>query len=141
MALGALTQRALGEAPPGDRRLQLGLDPGASAPGLADALLGALELEAARTPGVAGELEACFEDLTLQPLMQLGSFRLALERTQAASRLSLDVQGAIEVLLRALELQLRPAPALAVLAEPGRLLDQQPPVARLGGHDRIDAPL
>jgi hypothetical protein len=28
-----------------------------------------------------------------------------------------------------------------VLAEPRRLLDQQPPVARLGGHDRLDPAL
>ena len=57
------------------------------------------------------------------------------------ARLALDVERAVEVLLRALELQLRAAAALAVLAEPGRLLDQQPPVARLGGHDRVHAAL
>ena len=39
------------------------------------------------------------------------------------------------------ELQLRAAPALAVLAQAGGLLDQHPPVARLGGDDRLDAPL
>ena len=42
---------------------------------------------------------------------------------------------------RALELELcAPAP-LAVLAEPGRLLDQEPPVARLRVDDRLDAAL
>ena len=39
------------------------------------------------------------------------------------------------------ELELGAAAALAVLAEPGGLLDQQPPVARLGGDDRLDAAL
>ncbi len=73
--------------------------------------------------------------------MQLGGFGLALERAQAGARLALDVQRAVEVLLGALELQLRPAAALAVLAEPGRLLDQQPAIARLGGHDRVDPSL
>ena len=73
--------------------------------------------------------------------MQLGRFGLALERAQARARLALDVERAVEVLLRALELQLRAAAALAVLAEPGRLLDQQAPLARLGGHDRLDAAL
>ena len=73
--------------------------------------------------------------------MQLRRLGLALERAQARARLALDVQRAIEVLLRSLELQLRTPAALAVLAQPGRLLDQQPPLARFGGHDRLDAPL
>ena len=73
--------------------------------------------------------------------MQLGRLGLALERAQARARLALDVERAVEVLLGALELQLRAAAALAVLAEAGRLLDQQAPVARLGGHDRLDAAL
>ena len=73
--------------------------------------------------------------------MQLGRLGLALERPQPRARLALDVERAVEVVLRALELELRAAAALAVLAEPGRLLDQQPPVARLGGDDRLDAAL
>ena len=73
--------------------------------------------------------------------MQLGRFGLALERAQPAARLALDVQRAVEVLLCALELQLRAATALAVLAEPGGLLDQHPSIAWLGGHDRLDAAL
>ena len=73
--------------------------------------------------------------------MQLGGLGLALERAQARARLALDVERAVEVLLRALELELRAAAALAVLAEAGGLLDQQPPVARLGGDDRLDAAL
>ena len=95
----------------------------------------------ARADDVACELPPCLQDLALQALVQLGGFGLALERPQPAARLALDVERAVEVLLRALELQLRAAPALAVLAEPGRLLDQQPPLARLGGHDRLDATL
>ena len=73
--------------------------------------------------------------------MQLRGLGLALERAQPRARLALDVERAVEVLLGALELQLRAAAALAVLAEAGRLLDQQPPVARLRGHDRLDAAL
>ena len=72
--------------------------------------------------------------------MQLRRFGLALERSQPRARLALDVERAVEVLLRALELQLRAAPALAVLAEPRRLLDQQAPIARLGGDDRSTRP-
>ena len=73
--------------------------------------------------------------------MQLGRLGLALERAQPRARLALDVQRAVEVVLRALELELRAAAALAVLAEPGGLLDQQAPVLRLGGDDRLDAAL
>ena len=73
--------------------------------------------------------------------MQLGRLGLALERAQARTRLALDVERAVEVLLGALELQLGAAAALAVLAEPRRLLDQQPAIARLGGDDRLDAAL
>ena len=68
-------------------------------------------------------------------------FGLALERAQPRASLALDVERAVEVLLRALELELRAAAALAVLAEPGGLLDQQAPLARLGGDDRLDAAL
>ena len=73
--------------------------------------------------------------------MQLRGLGLALERAQPRARLALHVERAGEVLLGALELQLRAAAALAVLAEPGGLLDQQPPVARLRVHDRLDPAL
>ena len=79
--------------------------------------------------------------LALEALVQLGGLGLALERAQARARLALDVERAVEVVLRALELELRAAAALAVLAEPGGLLDQQPPLARLGRDDRLDAAL
>ena len=68
--------------------------------------------------------------LALEPGVDVGRLGLALERAQRLARLALDVEGAVEVVLGALELQLRAAAALAVLAQPGRLLDQQPPVAR-----------
>ena len=73
--------------------------------------------------------------------MQFRRLRLALERAQARARLALDVQRTVEVDLRAVELELRPPAALAVLAQARGLLDQQPPVARLAGDDRLHAPL
>ena len=96
---------------------------------------------AARARGVARQLPARLARLALEALVQLGGLGLALERAQARARLPLDVERPVEVVLRAVELELRAAAALAVLAEPGRLLDQQPPVARLGGDDRLHAPL
>ena len=75
------------------------------------------------------------------PRVQLGGLGLALQGLQPRARLALDVQRAIQVVLRALELELRAAAALAVLAEPGGLLDQHPPVARLGGDDLRHPPL
>ncbi len=62
------------------------------------------------------ELETRFEHLALQALVKLRRLGLAPERAQAAARLTLDVERAVEVLLRALELRLRAAAALAVLA-------------------------
>ena len=73
--------------------------------------------------------------------MQLGGLGLALERAQPRARLALDVERAVEVVLRALELELGAAAALAVLAQARGLLDEQAPVARLGGDDRLDAAL
>ena len=55
--------------------------------------------------------------------------------------LALDVERAVEVVLGALELQLRAAAALAVLAEPGGLLDQQPALARRREDDLLDPAL
>jgi hypothetical protein len=67
--------------------------------------------------------------------VQLGGLGLPLQRLQPCARLALHIQRAIQVVLRALELDLRAPAPLAVLAEAGRLLDQQPAVARLGRHD------
>ncbi len=60
---------------------------------------------------------------------------------QAAAGLALDVERAVEVVLRALEPKLRAAAALAVLREAGGLLDQDAAVARLRVHDLLDAAL
>ena len=73
--------------------------------------------------------------------MELRGFGLALEGAQAGARLALDVEGAVEVLLGALQLQLGAAAALAVLAKTRGLLDQEAPVAGLGEHDRLHAAL
>ena len=94
-----------------------------------------------RAQGVVRELEPRLQDLALEAPMQLGGFGLPLQRPQAGAGLALDVERAVEVLLRALELQLRAPAPLAVLAEARRLLDQQPPIARLGRDDRLDSTL
>ena len=81
---------------------------------------------ARRAPAPSG-----LQALTLEPGMELGGFGLALQRPQARAGLAFDVEGTIEVVLGALELQLRPAAAFAVLAETRGLLDQESAVARL----------
>jgi hypothetical protein len=93
--------------------------------------LGRDQRGAARAGGVAGELPAGLDGLALEALVQLGGLGLALERAQARARLALDVERAVEVVLRALELELRAPAALAVLAQPGGLLDEQPAVLGL----------
>ena len=90
---------------------------------------------------VARQLPARLAGLALETLVQLGRLGLALERAQARARLALDVERAVEVVLRALELELGAAPALAMLAQPGRLLHEQAPVAGLARHHRLHAPL
>ena len=103
--------------------------------------LGVLQRRVPGAHGVARELPAGLVDLALQALVQLRGLGLALERAQPRARLALDVQRAVEVRLRALQLELGAAAALAVLAEAGGLLDEQPAVARAGGDDRLDAAL
>ena len=73
--------------------------------------------------------------------MQLGGLGLALERPQPRPCLALDVERAVEVVLGARQLELRAATALAVLAQAGRLLDEQTAIARLGGDQRLDPAL
>ena len=87
------------------------------------------------------ELAAQAELLALDPGAHLGRLRLALQRPQASAGLALDVEGAVEVVAGGAQLQLGPAAALAVLAEAGRLLDQEPALARLRVDDRLDPPL
>ena len=79
--------------------------------------------------------------LALDPRAQLGRLRLALQRPQPGPRLALEVERAVEVVAGGAQLQLGPAAALAVLAEAGRLLDQEAPLARLGVDDRLDPAL
>ncbi len=134
-ALGALGERGLG------RPAALG-DPGQAERGLVAGgagrlgrRLGFAQRRPARAHGVAAELPARLGRLALQALVELGGLRLALERLEPGAGLALHVEGAVEVLLGALQLELGPAPALAVLAQAGGLLDEQPAVARLGGDD------
>ena len=84
---------------------------------------------------------AQLELLALDPRAQLGRLRLALQRPQSRPRLALQVERPVEVVARGAQLQLGAAAALAVLAEAGRLLDQQAPLARLGVDDRLDPAL
>ncbi len=142
LALGAArAERLLGTLALLGDLLELALDGGAPLPRLRHQPLGLRELATACTEVVACELPARLERLSLDPRVQLGRLRLPLQRPQPRPRLALDVERSIEVVLRALELQLCAPAALAVLAQAGRLLDQQPPVPRLGGHDRLDPPL
>ena len=69
--------------------------------------------------------------LLLEAGVGLGGVRLPAQRPQAGARLALDVEGAVEVGAGPLELELRAAAALAVLAEAGGLLDQHAALARL----------
>ena len=103
--------------------------------------LGGLELSLVAAEVVAGELPAGFEGLALDPGVQLGGLRLALQRSQTRARLAFDVERPVEVVLGVAELQLGPSAALAVLAKPGGFLDQHATVAGLRGHDRLDPPL
>jgi hypothetical protein len=73
--------------------------------------------------------------------VQLGGLGLALERPQPRPGLAFNVEGAIEVVLGAGQLELGAAAALAVLAQAGGLLDEQAAIARLGGDQRLDTAL
>src|SRR4051794_12642617 len=139
--LGAPGQRLLGQLAAGGDLAQLALGLRAR---LARGGGGGQRLGHLLAPGahrLARELPARLDGLALQALVQLGGLGLALERAQARARLALDVQRPVEVVLRAVELELRAAAALAVLAQPGGLLDEQPAVLGLGGDDRLDAAL
>ena len=139
--VAARRQRRLGLLAPPRHLGQLAARLLARGPRGARSALGLGERGPPRAHLVACQLPARLERLALQALVQLGSLRLALERPQPRARLSLHVQCAVQVVLGALELQLRAATALAVLAQPRGLLDEHAPVARLGRHDRLDAPL
>ncbi len=113
-----------------DLRL-LGLDALARLPGLCRVALGALELARVQAELVRQQARAQLPGLPLEAGLDVRRLRLALQRAQPAARLALHVERPVEVVLGALELQLRPPAALAMLAEPGRLLDQKPPIAGL----------
>src|SRR5439155_18225874 len=140
-AARALGQGPLGAAPALAHRAQAALHVRARGARLAHALLGAVQLVRQRRGSIARQLKPRFEHLPLQPRVQVRRLGLALERAQPRARLALDVERAVEVLLRALELQARAPAALAVLAEPRRLLDQQAALARLGRDDLLHAAL
>src|SRR5204862_2987712 len=79
--------------------------------------------------------------VALEAGVDVGRLGLALERAKPRSRLALDVDRAVDVVLGALELQLRAPATLAVLAETGRLLDQKAPLARARLDDLLDPAL
>src|SRR5947209_10854404 len=137
----ARRERLLGGFAPGGDLAELALDLLAAAPGRRGVVLRGAELRALCPQRVPNQLPSGLERLALQAGVKLRRLGLALERPQAAARLPLDVERAVEVVLGADNLQLGTAAALAVLAEAGGLLDQQPPVARLGRHQRLDAAL
>ena len=105
------------------------------------ALLGFRQRRAGGARSVLGEHVARLVRLALEPLVQLGGLGLALEWPQPRARLALHVERAREILLRALQLELGPPAALAVLAEPRRLLDQQPALAGTRHDDLLDLAL
>ncbi len=143
--LGALTvagRKALlrGTAPLADRRKAL-LDPrplGASLFGGRFRRLGSILAEA---QFLGDQATAQLQLLALDPGAQLRRLRLALQRPQPRPRLTLQVESAVEVVARRAQLQLGAAAAFAVLAEPRRLLDQQPALARFRVNDRLDPAL
>ena len=79
--------------------------------------------------------------LALEARVNVRGLRLALQRAEAAARLALDVEGPVKVVLRALQLELGAAAALAVLAEARCLLDQQAALARARVDDLLDPTL
>ena len=139
--LGAPRQRLLGRLALGAHRRELGLRLVARRTRGCGRGLRLLELGSASARRVPRQLPLRLDGLALQALVQLGRLGLALQRPQARAGLPLDVQRAIEVVLRALELELRAPASLAVLAKPRGLLDQQAPVPRLRCDDRLDAAL
>ena len=119
----------------------LPLDALSLAAGLAGLALGAVELARMHAELVRQELRAQLADLPLEASLDIRRLRLALQRPQPAARLALHVERPVQVLLGALELQLRPPAAFPVLAQAGRLLDEQPPVAGLRVDDLLHPPL
>src|SRR5215510_6773997 len=103
---------------------ELRLDGVALLAGLGGARLGLLKHPLLGAEVARDQPRPVLERLALEPRVRLGGLRLRLQRPQVAARLALDVEHAREVVARSLELELRAAAALAVLAEPGGLLDE-----------------
>src|SRR5947209_4772682 len=116
-ALGASArERLLGGLASPRNGLQLPFQLVTPCPGRGGIRLGLPQRGEARPELVTAELPSGLERLSLQPGMKLGRLGLALERAQPRTCFALDVQRAIEIVLRAQQLQLRPPPPLAVLA-------------------------
>src|SRR5439155_13029174 len=141
VAARALGQGPLGAAAAGAHCSQAVLNLRARAARLAHSLLGVAQPGRESGAAVARQLQPRFERLALQARVQLGRLRLPLQRPQPRASLALHIQRPVEVLLCALQLQPRAAPALAVLAQAARLLDQHAALARLGGDDLLDPAL
>ena len=78
---------------------------------------------------------------TRQLLRPLGRGRLERERPEPLPNLRLDVAGALDLDRDPRELQLGAMAASLEAAEPGRLLDQRPPLGRPRREDRLDLAL
>ena len=80
-------------------------------------------------------------DLAAQLLGPLGGARLERERPQPRLDLGLEVARALDLNLDARELQLGPVPPLLELPEPGRILEQHPPLLGLARENLLDLAL
>ncbi len=80
-------------------------------------------------------------DLLAEAHGPLGGGRLQRQRAETLAHLLLEISGALDLDRDAGELQLGPMPAQLEPPEPGCLLDEGPPLARLGAEHRLDASL
>lgn len=93
------------------------------------------------TQRVLAHRPARFKSLALKPSVNLCSLSLSLQGAQVGPGLPLHIKGTVEVLPRAVELELgTPAPA-AVLTKSRCLFNQKAPVSWLGSDDCFDATL
>ena len=142
LTLGAARgQSLLGLLPTSPDVVELALEIGPARARLGDSPFCDLEFGELRTQLLTAELVPRLEPLPMEAGVELRRFRLALERPQPRAGLPLNIERTVEVVLGVAELQLGTPTALAVLTEPGGLLDQQPAVPRLGGDDRFDPAL
>jgi hypothetical protein len=89
----------------------------------------------------AGQVQPDGVELLGQPAVAAGGVGLALEGLQVAADFLHQVAEALEVDGRRLQPPLGLLLALPVLEDPGRLLDDRPPVLRAGLEDGVEAPL